>query len=348
LLACFGPCHAGEVVWSDGHKLEGTVSLTPGKDLQMYTASGVVAVALPEVKAIHFKPEKEQMWEGFYFPNAGQATQIKTGEVYPIRYLATELTLADGKVLTGHLFTTVFYIETDDATQKVVMLAKQTGPNGTKLADLIYPTDIRMDEAAADSTQIDLSQAGFVPTKPPVVMVEPELEQPPLTQTEGKPIWTVPVADSSKVLFSVEAADGLHVAWPLGASTGNEKPGDPAPLADVDPDISAAVRAALQVMQDFYDNRTLLGSFAAGDGNDIYSVVLLKRLGKSVNGAGTPTATDITPWSVVLLRWKYDPDAKKVTLLSRVPLAIGRAKDGVGFPTVLREPTLLRDVTKEN
>ena len=79
----------GAVTWSDGHRESGQISLTPGKDLRMFTGAGQVSLKLDEVKEIHFKPEKEEMWEGFYFPNAGQATQVKTGEVYPIRYLKT-------------------------------------------------------------------------------------------------------------------------------------------------------------------------------------------------------------------------------------------------------------------
>src|SRR5271156_5561352 len=161
----------GSVEWSDGRKLAGAISLTPGKDLRLFTSTTPVSVSLDEVKEIRFTPEKEEMWEGFYFPNAGQATQVKTGEVYPIRYLQTQITLANGQVVEGHLFTTTVYVETDDATEKVVLMAKQTGANGEKLADLVYPTVIRFDEGAssAGSAQIDLTQAGFVPLHPPVI-----------------------------------------------------------------------------------------------------------------------------------------------------------------------------------
>ena len=96
----------GAVEWSDGHQVTGVISLTAGKDLHVFTTTSQVSIALDEVKVIRFTPEKEEMWEGFYFPNAGQATQVKTGEVYPIRYLQTQITLANGQVIKGHLFTT--------------------------------------------------------------------------------------------------------------------------------------------------------------------------------------------------------------------------------------------------
>jgi hypothetical protein len=267
------------------------------------------------------------MWEGFYFPNAGQTTQVKTGEVYPIRYLQTEITLADGKIIEGHLFTTTVYVETDDATEKVVLMAKQTGANGEKLADLVYPTLIRFDADAssAGSSQIDLTQAGFVPLHPPVMIALPDLTLSPMEQTAGKSIWTVPVENPEQLLFSVEAVDGIHVAWPG---------------AEADPSSQQVVEDALKVMQDFYDTRMLLGSFVGGDGSDIYSLVMMKRVGATYGFTG-----DRIPWSLVILRWKYDPEQKKVTLLNRVALATGRAENNSPLPAVFKQPELLRDIS---
>ncbi len=339
---------AGTVEWSDGRKMAGAISLSPGKDLRFFGNGAQNSLPLDEVKEMRFKPEKEEMWEGFYFPNAGQATQVKTGEVYPIRYLQTEITLSDGKVLEGHLFTTTLYVETDDATEKVVLMAKQTGVNGQKLAELAYPTLIRFEPdanaPAPASSEINLSEAGFSPTHSPLVVAEPNLTLPPMVQTPGKPIWTVPAA-SSGLILAVEAADGIHVSWPLGAYIGDQvttnQIGPPAaPPADVDPLIRLAVKASLRDMQDFYDTRTLLGSFSGGDGSDIYSLVMMKRLGTTYSfGAGK------VPWSLVLLRWKYDPDAKKTTLLNRVALATGRAEGNSQPPAVFKQPELLRAIS---
>jgi hypothetical protein len=323
---------AGAVEWSDGHKLAGAISLTPGKDLRLFTSTSQVSLSLDEVKEIRFTPEKEEMWEGFYFPNAGQATQVKTGEVYPIRYLQAHVTLADGQVVEGHLFTTTFYVETDDATEKVVVMAKQTGANGQKLDDLVYPTAIRFDAggASAGSAQIDLTQAGFADMHPPVIMVQPDLAPPPMEQAPGKPIWTVPVTDPQKIIFAVEASDGIHVAWSD---------------AEADPSMKQAVETGLKVMRDFYDTRTLLGCFGDADADDVYSLVMMKRLGKTVNGNGTPGDPNIIPWSLVILRWKYDPEQKKATLLNRVLLAMGRQGGNSAPPVVFKQAELLRDIS---
>jgi hypothetical protein len=322
----------GSVEWSDGRKLAGAISLTPGKDLRLFTSTAQVSLQLAEVKEIRFKPEKEEMWEGFYFPNAGQATQVKTGEVYPIRYLQTQITLADGQAVEGHLFTTTLYVETDDATEKVVLMAKQTGANGQKLADLVYPTAIRFDAggASAGSARIDLTQAGLKDIQPPLIFARPDLSMPPAQQTDGKSVWTVPSADPKKLLFAVEAGDGVHVAWPE---------------AKIDPAMQQAVETGLKVMRDFYDTRTLLGCFADADAGDVYSLVMMKRVGKTVNGDGTPGDPNIIPWSLVILRWKYDPEQKKATLLNRVLLKIGRTEGNSPPPAVFKEPELFRDIS---
>jgi len=330
--AARGEDRQGTVEWSDGHKLAGAISLSAGRNLRIYSTNEALTVPLAEVKEIHFKPEKEEMWEGFYFPNAGQTTQVKTGEVYPIRYLQTQLTLADGKIIEGHLFTTTFYVETNDGLEKVVLMAKQTGANGQKLTDLAYPTAIRFDaeSSSAGFSQVDLTQAGLADMHPPVIVARPDLALLSVEQTAGKSIWTVPWKDSDRLLFAVEAGDGIHVAWPQDAASG----------PDTDPDMQRAVKVGLVVMEDFYDNRELLGSFAGDDATNIYSLVMMKRTGdsESING-------DQMPWSLIILRWKYDPDLKRVTLLNRAPLAIGRTQNSSSPPTVFKQPELLKDIS---
>jgi hypothetical protein len=337
VAACCGAVRAdgraGAVEFSDGHKVTGGVSLTPGKELKLYTDVSQVSLSMDEVKEIRFKPEKEEMWEGFYFPDAGQTTQVKTGEVYPIRYLKTEITLADGKLLQGHLYTTVFYVEGDDTTQKVVVMAKQTGPNGTKLAELIYPTVIRFDavSSAAGFSQIDLTQASLPDMKPPVIVRRPDLALLPVQPIEGKSIWTIPVANAAgQILFSVQADDGIHVAWPDG---------------EPNPDMKQAADTGLKNMQDFYDNRATIAYITDADAGDIFTLCMLKRLGKSVAGDGSAFPENIVPYSLVILRWKYDPDQKKATLLNRALLFIGRQDATHPLPTILKQPALLSDIS---
>jgi len=162
-----------------------------------------------------------------------------------------------------------------------------------------------------------------------VILTQPDLTALAAQQTPGKPIWTVPTDDPSKIFLSIEAADGIHVAWP----------GDM-----IDSDKNAAVTTGLHDLRDFYDTRTSLGNLAGAD-TDVYSLVMMKRLGKAVNGDATPFPSDQTPWSLVILHWKYDADAKKMTLLHRALLAIGRIDPQTPEPKIFRDPALLRDIT---
>ena len=323
----------GTITYSDGHTLTGGLLLTPGKSLRIYTTdTTAVSLSLDQVKEMRFKVEKEEMRNGFYFPTPGQATQAKTGDTYPVRYLSVEIALEDGTTLTGHLLTTMLYCENDDGTQKIPIEAKMTGEDGQKIDDVVYPQDIRFDSgpagaAAAGGTEIDLTQAGFAPKGTPVFFAKPDLEALPATPIEGKQAWVVASDQPENVLFSVEAADGIHVAWP------NESAGA---------DVQKAVQDGLVNMHDFYDSRALLDCILEGD--DVYALVMLKRTGAMVDGAGNPITNGMIPWCVAVMHFNYDAAGKKVTLLNRARLAI-HGDDNSPAPAVLKQPELLRDIS---
>ena len=312
----------GTVTSSNGTKVTGDLTLTPGKQLKIFTANGPVLLPLEEARQIRFSPESEKMQEGFYFPNAGQATQAKTGEVYPIRLLHTQIVLGDGRVLEGHLFTTVLYVQNADGTQKVVLAAKQTGTDGQKLADLPYPMTIDFTNATAGACRLDLSHEAIPGAQAPVVIVEPELAAVSLQPGSGPQNWLLPSPDPHKLIVSVQGSDGLHVGWPS--------------LDDADPAEVAAVQTGLKTLQDFYDTRTLLGTRALDD--DVYSLVMMERRGKTYS-----FAKGHIPWSLVVLHWKYDDGLGKVSLVNRASLAMGRV-DNADPPRVLKTPSLLGDI----
>jgi hypothetical protein len=334
LLACVVPVRAdgrpGMITYSDGHTLTGGLLLSPGKELRVYTSDTVaVTLSLDQVKEMRIKVEKEEMRKGYYFPNPGQATQAETGDVYPVRYLSVEIALADGKTIAGHLMTTMLYCENDDGTQKVPLMAKITGEDKQKIDDLVYAQDIRFDSVAtAGGMEIDLSQAGFLPKSTPVILAKPNLALLPATQVDGKQAWTVASDHPESVLFAVEAADGIHVAWPN---------------APAGPDVQKAVQNALVDMHDFYDSRTLLDCVIEDE--EVYALVMLKRVGSMIDAGGHPVTNGMIPWNVVVMHFDYDATAKKVTLLNRATLAVGRAEGNSPVPAVLKQPELLRDIS---
>jgi hypothetical protein len=266
------------------------------------------------------------MQQGFYFPEAGQATQAKTNDIYPIRMIHTQITLPDGHVIEGHLFTTVLYVQdAQGAAQKVVLEAKQTGQDGQKLADLPYPTDITFTDAAAATTHLDLSKENVPGAQPPVVISMPDLTPVALVAGTSPLTWSMPAPDPSKLFLSVQGTDGFHVGWPA---------------QEADPSIVAAVQVGLHNMQDFYDTRDLLGTVADPNGEDIYTLVMACRKGVSYG-----MDANTIPWSLIVLHWKYDTDTNKANLVNRAPLGIGRGTAGTPTPPVLKNPALLNDIS---
>jgi hypothetical protein len=316
----------GTVTFSDGKKLTGDLTLTPGTQLKIFTSGQPVELPLEETKELRFSSESEKMQQGFYFPEAGQATQAKTDDIYPIRNIHTQITLPDGHVLEGHLFTTVLYVQdAQGAAKKVVLEAKQTGQDNEKLTDLVYPTDITFTDAGGGTTHLDLSHETFTNAQPPVVISIPDLTPVALEAGTTPQIWSMPAPDPSKLFLSVQDLNGFHVGWPA---------------QDADPSLVAAVQVGLHNMQDFYDTRQLIGTSADPNGEDIYTLVMMSR-----KGASYGMDTSIIPWSLVVLHWNYDTDTNKANLVNRAPLGIGRATNGSPTPPVLKNPALLNDIS---
>jgi hypothetical protein len=315
----------GTVTWSDGKKVTGDLTLTPGKQLKIYAMGTAVELPLAECQQIRFTPEKEEQAQGFFFPNAGQATIQKTGEIYPVRYIHTQITLPNGKVLDGHLFTTVLYVQNDAGAQKAVLEAKQTGADGQKIEDLPYITAIDFTDAASGESTLDLTKENIPGAQAPVVLSKPDLSPVALVPGATPLTWTLPAPDPTKLVLSVQGNDGFHVSWPA---------------LDADPLVVAAVQTALKNMQDFYDTRTLLGTQVDDDDGNVSALVMLSRKGVSYGmDAG------IIPWSLVVLHFKYDDTDSKVNLINRSPLGIGRASNNGPPPPVLKSATLLGDIT---
>lgn len=320
------PTRNGTVEWSDGKKASGALSLSPGKDFRLFTSDTQVSVRIEDLKEIRFTPEKEEIREGFIFPEPGKAAKEKTGDVYPVRYFKTQLTLINGKVLEGHLFTTVLYLEGEDNTQKVVLLAKLTGKNGEKVEDIIYPSVISFDPVPASTAAclIDLSDSTLPEIQKIVSFTLPDLTLLHIDPVpDKKNTWRVPFGDASRILYTLACKDGYHAAWP----------------SHTNPEIQKAVQDALNVMEDFYDVHEIVACYTDEDNGDVFSLTMLKRMGKTHS-----FSTDKKPWSLVVLRWKYDPDEKKATLLNRAQIDIGRVEGEQTFPKIFLDADLLKQI----
>ncbi|PAW76616.1 MAG: hypothetical protein B9S32_14655 [Verrucomicrobia bacterium Tous-C9LFEB] len=317
----------GVVEWSDGRKQEGALSLTPGKDIRLFEVKTQASIRLEDVSEIVMTPEKEEMREGFTFAEPGQAKQEKNGEIYPVRYLKAKVTLRDGKVLEGHLYTTVLYIENAEKNEKVVLLAKLTGKVGQKIEDVAYPSRIQLHPsttAATSSCRIDLGLPALQGIESIVVFSIPDLTLLDAASVNGQ-VWTIPFGDPSRILYAIQIGSTVRVAWPENRHAESE--------------IAVKASLASKEMEDFYDARELLACFYEPDEGNVYSLVLMRRTIQTHS-----FSKDKQPWTLAVLRWKYDTEEKKTTLLNRVQLVTGRKDATQAVPTIIPDAALLARV----
>ncbi len=286
----------GEVEFSDGKVLAGKLSLTAGSELRLHVGNQVRSLALDRVREIRLSPEKETLERHYRFPEAGKTTREFTGDPYPVRELQTTVTLVGGETLTGHLYTTVVYVEGEDGAQKVILPAKQTGDEGQTLKTLVYPARIFFgDTPPATETALTLH------LKMPGVTAGSQvaaLTRGTLTRLEGKPgkavsEFQLPSPLGKELFLGVRNGGKILVGWPKEA----------------DDKILASVRAALPNSEDFFDDRRLLGVFRDATNNDIYSLLLAVRKGKTT----LPQARS-QPWCLEIYRWKTDEAGQRLML----------------------------------
>ena len=322
ILARPAMARPGTVTWSDGRQMTGDLTLTPGKQLKLFTSGSPVEFPLAEVKEIRFTPEKEQMAEGFYFPNAGQATQAKTGDVYPTRQLRAQFTMSDGRVLEGHLFTTVLYVQGRRFHAK--------GHSRGEADRRRRPEARRSPLPGPHSIRRRLVQ--FLPTRP---------EPPQIRETAGRPLAARSRARDPRAGWGTRDLDDAH-ARPgearVFARRDERRPGrvaGPGGRSRLGRRRSERPCARCRIST---TRARLLGTFAEGE--DVYSLVMMSRQATTYSmNAGT------TPWSLVVLHWNVDAGTHKATLLNRGSFALGRAGDDTAPPPVAKDAALLHDVT---
>jgi len=279
---------AGKIEFSDSNVLSGVISLTPGTELKIQAGPSVRVLAFDRVQEIWFTPEKEEMERAWRFKEAGQTAKEFFGDPYPVRHLATTVTLGDGEKISGHLYTTVLYVTDGDNVQKIILLAKQRGKEGDTMPSLVYPQRIYFgDKATVATATVKLKLSGLGP-KPEVVAIT----RGALVQLEAKPSggpgeFSMPSPLGKEFFLAVKSGQRMQVGWPKAS----------------DEKIVTLVQSALTNSEDFFDHRQVLGAVEDTTNSEIYSLVFAIRKGKTY---GTSDQT----WRLELYRWKLDDDRR--------------------------------------
>jgi hypothetical protein len=306
----------GRIESSDGTVIAGKLSLTPGSGLKLQSADGIHTLALDRVREIRLTPEKEDLERNWRFKEAGQTAKEFFGEPYPVRSLRATIELAGGETLTGHLYTTVLYVESGESARKVVLPSKQRGQEGQTLAALTYVSRVSFVGAAvADEVTSTLRIKWPLPQARDQVAI---LTRGSLARFEGS---TSGVAGEFKVssplgeefFVAINTGGKIVIGWPAAR----------------DDQALARARSALPQSEDFFDQRRVLGVLRDAEGENLYALVMALR-----KGGTTLNETRSQPWRVEIYRWKTEPDTGLLMLAGQGYLFRGAVAKGEAPPTV--------------
>ena len=313
-----GPRRPGKVQFSNGDTLEGQISMTPGEDFRLHIDGTQIRVLdFERLRELRISAAEEKMVQKWRFLEAGQTKKQVWGQPYLTRSLQGTAVLSDGEKITGHLYTTVLYLEPDEGkARKVIILAKQRGKEGEAADALAYPTLITFTDTAAkaeDTIRLRLTL--------PDVTEKTELAAVTwgaLFTFEGKKAgapgeFTLASPLGRDLIIGIKIGDSIVVGWPK----------------DVDSKFRTIIETNIVNSEDFYDDRKLLGVYYDEPNTDIYSVFMLHRQGKT-----TMDGKKTQPWRLVIQRWKYDPETTRVLLSGRGYLFRGILEKGIAPPPV--------------
>ena len=296
------------IQWSNGDAQTGLLRFDQA--LSIHDGTTLRAIPLAQVLSIELAPQSEAMVQGWRFVEPGQPRKENVGTPYPVRHLQATITTADGTRISGHLTTTVAWLTPPDADAplRVILPAKQEGPSGQVLADLIYPLRIvfstHAQAAASRRLRVSASVAGST-----VVLIS----RGSLARSETRPgaapgEYLLPAPIEIPAFVACQQGAMIHVAFPPPAT----------------PALTALAQGAVDQAQDFLDHRQLLGAWAEGQ-DQLYGLVLLFRQG-SITMAGDH------PWRLEIWRWKREED--RLLWAGRAYFFRGLAANVAGLPAV--------------
>jgi len=305
-----GEPREGRIEFSDGHRVEGKISLTPGGVLKIQSGPQIRVLDLERVREMRLAPEKEEMDRNWRFKEAGQTAKEFFGEPYPVRYLQTTVLLAGGESLTGHLYTTVLYVEGGETAQKVLLPAKQRGEEGQSLKSLVYPTRVSFAGAAvADTTTatLRLKWPGLGPRSEIAALTRGDLVRLAAAPAGAAGEFRMPSPSGKEFFLAIRTGGRIAVGWP----------------GEKDEKTLAQVQKALANSEDFFDERRLLGVVRDKAAEEIYSLLLAVRKGQT-----TLEEKRSQPWRLEIYRWKTEEGSDRLMLAGQGYLFRGiNAKD---------------------
>ncbi|NQT02527.1 MAG: hypothetical protein HQ580_10915 [Planctomycetes bacterium] len=328
------------VYFSDGKVLTGKISLTPGRSFKLNIPRGgtlktkdmvtgedvqygkVRNFTFEPVREIRFYPEKEEMRRSWKFIETTKYNE-KTGEAdyspaakeysgrpYPLRYLAATVIFNSDESLQGHLYTATVYLKTKEKTHRLVLRSKQRGKEGASLDELVYVSRIKLLDKGkniAAKVNVKFSDMRFGPEDTVQAVTKESLTPIPTTMTENDDTCVVESAFGEEFYLAARKDGKYIVGWPK----------------EQDKKLFAIAQDHIKRQRDFYNEKKLLGVLEIKGGNEVLTLVNLRRKVASTHFGDIGGEWDrelggvVEPWRLSIWRWKYDRINKELILSSR-------------------------------
>jgi hypothetical protein len=227
-----------------------------------------------------------------------------------LRYLYCEAIFNSGEMLEGHLYSVPIYLETQEKTQRILLLSKLRGEKGTKLDDLVYVTRIKMlDEGTDIAADVTVKFTGmtFGPNDTAQAVTRDSLTPVPTERGQTPGTFVVKSTFGEDFYIAVRKEGKYIVGWP----------------SNQDQKLFALADDYLQRQRDFYNDKKLLGVMTSEDGKEVLTLVNLRRRFAPTNFGDIGGEWDrelgriVEPWRLSLWRWKYDPVNQDLLLSAR-------------------------------
>jgi len=296
------------IQWSNGDAQTGLLRFDQA--LSIHDGTTLRAIPAAQVLAIELAPQSEAMVQGWRFVEPGQPRKENVGAPYPVRHLQATITTADGTRISGHLTTTVAWLTPPDADapSRVILPAKQEGPSGQVLADLIYPLRIVFSTHAQAAASRRLRLPHQAPGATVVVISRGSLARSQTRPGAAPGEYLLPAPIEVPAFVACQQGAAIDVAFPPPAT----------------PALTALAQGAVDQAQDFLDHRQLLGAWAEGQ-DQLYGLVMLFR-------QGSTTMAGDHPWRLEIWRWKREDE--RLLWAGRAYFFRGLAANVAGLPAV--------------
>lgn len=146
----------GQVELSDGRRINGWITTTPGKPWLLWIEEAkryrrIPPAAVLSIAAVVTEEKQLPRWR---WKAMGEPEKVYTGKLYPFRRLLWRFRLADGRTVTGSVKGQPLWIEAGGETHGPMLLhERQSGSDGQSLAELVYLRRVVITRRAVQARQ---------------------------------------------------------------------------------------------------------------------------------------------------------------------------------------------------